>query len=237
MTCGWERLPRHPIVLVHGFLGFDPLGTGRLSGHYFRGIREHLEHLGCSVFLVNLPPTASVAVRATELARQVNAIEADRVNMVAHSMGGLDCRYALALLGLAQKTASLITVGTPHRGTPIADLVDRGGVSVLSGEGLRDLTTSAAEEFNASVGDAESVFYGSFVGASTSVQSFLSAGYEYLRRISGPNDGIVPADSQRWGRILGEVDADHLAQVGWSRHFDTRPLYTFLVTHLASIGS
>lgn len=39
-----------------------------------------------------------------------------KVNIIAHSKGGLDCRYALAKLGTDQYTASLTTINTPHRG-------------------------------------------------------------------------------------------------------------------------
>lgn len=235
IVAGVCRLPRHPIVLVHGFLAFDAFGTGRLSRRYFRGIREFLEGLGCSVYVLSLPAAAAVSVRAAELVRQVNEIREAHVNIVAHSMGGLDARYAVAELGLAGRAAAVITLGTPHRGTPIADLVEP-GAALVTGEGLHDLTTSRAAEFNAKVHDVRSVFYGSIVGASSSVQSCLSGGYEYLRRIVGPNDGVVPSESQQWGNVLGEVDADHLAQIGWSRRFDTRPLYGALMRQLAGIG-
>lgn len=235
VTSGQSPVTRHPIVLVHGFLGFDSLGIRHLSRRYFRGVREFLETLGCHVYVLSLPATSAVAVRATELVRQVNEIREDRVNVVAHSMGGLDARYAVSKLGMSRRAASVVTLGTPHRGTPIADLVES-GVAFVTGEGLHDLTTARAAELNAELPDSKHVFYGSIVGSSTSVQGCLSAGYEYLRRIAGPNDGVVPASSQPWGKVLGEVDADHLAQVGWSRHFDARPLYAALVRQLASIG-
>ena len=49
-------------------------------------------------------------------------IRARKVNIIAHSMGGLDARYAIAKLGLADRVASLVTIGTPHLGTPLANL-------------------------------------------------------------------------------------------------------------------
>jgi hypothetical protein len=53
---------------------------------------------------------------------------------------------------------------------------------------------------------------------------------------SGPNDGIVPASSQRWGQVLREVEADHWAQVGWSLRFDAVTLYEEILRDLASLG-
>jgi triacylglycerol lipase len=226
---------RHPIVLAHGYLGFGSLAKKALSGRYFRGVREFLESLGCDVHVLVVPATASVAVRAEALARQVQALRAERVNIIAHSMGGLDARYAISKLGLSSRVASLITVGTPHRGTPIADLLGLSAREML-GEGLRDLTTERVARFNDSVPDAESVLYGSIVGAASSVSRFLAPAYDYLLRTSGRNDGLVPASSQPWGRLLREVDADHLAQIGWARRVDFRALYAPLVTYIASVG-
>jgi triacylglycerol lipase len=84
-------------------------------------VRERLEALGYDVHLARLSPTGSVSLRAAQLARQVESIRAERVNIIAHSMGGLDARYAITHLGLHSRVASLTTIGTPHHGTPIAD--------------------------------------------------------------------------------------------------------------------
>ena len=36
-------------------------------------------------------------------------------------MGGLDARYMIGQLGMADRVAALLTVTTPHRGSPYAD--------------------------------------------------------------------------------------------------------------------
>jgi triacylglycerol lipase len=150
-------------------------------------------------------------------------------------MGGLDARYALSKLGLAPNVASLTTLGTPHRGTPIADLVDRAALGGV-GEGMHDLTTSRAAAFNDAIPDVGSVLYTSIVGATSTVSPLLEPAYEYLLHTAGENDGLVPASSQPWGSYVTRVKADHLAQIGWARRFDLRKLYAPLVTHLASFG-
>lgn len=48
---------------------------------------------------------------------------ADKVNLVAHSKGGLDSKYMLRSLGMEDKVASLTTLCTPHRGSPIASYI------------------------------------------------------------------------------------------------------------------
>ena len=45
------------------------------------------------------------------------------MNIIAHSMGGLDSRVIISRLGYEDKVASLCMVGTPNRGSYIADLV------------------------------------------------------------------------------------------------------------------
>src|SRR5467141_4710144 len=113
--------PRLPVVLAHGFLGFDEIELGRSKHLYFRGIGTHLEKLGAQVYSPRVPPASSISARAQRLADLIRAVPEPRVNIVAHSMGGLDARYAISRLGLADKVASLVTIGAPHLGTPLAD--------------------------------------------------------------------------------------------------------------------
>ena len=242
---------KHPIVLAHGYFGFDAIPIPRFRTEYFRGVRESLNALGYEVHALRVAPVASVAFRANQLKQQIDALSAPRVNIVAHSMGGLDARYAIARLGLEHRVASLTTIGTPHHGTPLADrtrillgdwarvrrMLNSVGANV---DGLYDLTTRRMEEFNRAVVDSPGVAYSSVIGfvntETPTVHALLAPGHAYLTKIAGPNDGIVPADSQRWGKVLGEVFADHWAQVGWSPGFDVRSFYVRLAEQLAELG-
>jgi len=243
--------PRHPLVLAHGILGFDQLKVAGLRPEYFRGVPERLRGLGAEVHAVRVHPLSSVKERAAELARAVQQLDARRVNIVAHSMGGLDARYAITKLGLAAKVASLTTIGTPHRGTPLADagtelLGDRlrlRGVLEKLGLGLDafyDLTTSRMQAFNEAVPDARGVLYGSYVartqGLALALNPLLLPTYLYLSDRVGENDGLVPTDSQRWGELLGRVEADHWAQIGWSAGFDAPAFYSELLRELTARG-
>ena len=86
------RGPPLPVILVHGLFGFDRIGVV----HYFRGIATHLETLGCHAHAVRLPRAASVPQRARRLVELIERLGHPRVDLIAHSLGGLDARYALA---------------------------------------------------------------------------------------------------------------------------------------------
>ena len=240
---------RHPIVLAHGFMGFDAIALGRLREEYFRGVRAQLEQRGHRVQLLRVSPVASIRKRAEQLAEQVAAIDAERVNIVAHSMGGLDARYAISRLGLQTRVASLTTIGTPHHGTPLADSAAfltafglPGRLSAGLGADLRgfyDLGTERMRAFNATVPDAPEVAYRSYCGwlpKGASVHQLLLPTFTLMHRFVGNNDGIVPALSQCWGEPLGDVAADHWAQIGWSNGFDVKRFYAELALALARKG-
>ena len=82
-------LLRHPVVLVHGVVGFDEISLGARRHEYFRGVAENLRRHGVEVYRVRIPNGASVSVRARHLARWIERIPSPRVNIIAHSMGCL----------------------------------------------------------------------------------------------------------------------------------------------------
>jgi triacylglycerol lipase len=171
------------------------------------------------------------------------------VNIIAHSMGGLDARYAITQLGLRGRVASLTTIGTPHYGTPLARAVPLLGGFAMAGkmlgsfgqdlQGFVDLSPDRMTAFNLAVQNDPDVAYASYVGwvpAGSPLHPLLAPGFRYLKRVAGDNDGIVPAASQRWGDVMGEVHADHWAQIGWSRGIDVRLFYEALARRLAEQG-
>src|SRR4051794_6327563 len=115
------------IVLAPGLLGFSRIPPAE----YFRGVKVHLEtrFSGTRVLAAETHPTGTVEFRAEFLARQIAELleqgtasgsNGGWVHIVAHSMGGLDARHLVTrnLHGLAPRIASVVTVGTPHRGSP-----------------------------------------------------------------------------------------------------------------------
>jgi triacylglycerol lipase len=242
------KATRHPILLAHGYFGFDRIGVASLGQEYFRGVRPRLEALGYSVFVTRVSPAGGIALRAAQLARQIERLGTP-VNIIAHSMGGLDARLAIARLGLAARVASLTTIGTPHHGTPLADMAARFGewrtlrllLSTIGVniDGLYDVSTRRMRDFNRVIQDCPGVVYASVIGALnadalSAVHSLLSPGHAYLLRKAGPNDGVVPATSQRWGESIAQVEADHWAQIGWFGSFDVESFYVQLAEGLAA---
>jgi triacylglycerol lipase len=241
-----------PVVLVHGLFGFDRIGVPGARFDYFRGISAHLSSLGCVSHAVKLPMMSSVPARAKALVTAIDALPHERVDLVAHSLGGLDARYALAHLGLASRVRSLVTIGTPHHGSPIADVFHQGqldwlrrlvGVLGLPITALEWLSSSALDKFNREVPDVAGVRYACVVGGlkkGSPIPITLMASHTWLQRVAGANDGVVPVSSQFWGETLAEIEADHFAQIGWRlgvrKTFDAAGLYAFVVARLGDVS-
>ena len=169
---------------------------------------ERLRASGVDVHVLRVSPVAHIASRARQLAAQIEQLGAERVNIVAHSMGGLDARYAIARLGMAPRVASLTTIGTPHRGTPLADLGSAllsgalGGVPAMLGA-IRDLCPRQMASFNQEIDDAPGVAYGCIVTAARAGQRpafarvLLPSAARRGQRRGGA--GVLPAVGRRPG--------------------------------------
>ena len=120
--------PPYPVVFVHGMAGFDALKVGGVSMDYFGNTVQDLEARGENVHRVVLPPFDTSDVRARELELQLTEImrrtNAAKLNLVAHSQGGLDARVLISPegLGWGDRIATLVTISTPHRGTIAANV-------------------------------------------------------------------------------------------------------------------
>ena len=175
----------YPIVLVHGLFGFSKIGPLE----YFYGVPELYTARGRQVFTPQLDAIQASEVRGAEL---VTAIEAARkqtgaakVVLIGHSQGGFDARWAAA--NDPDAVAAVVTLGTPHRGSPVADVASgllpgdaaaalsalanlfgaaqAGSTSSFAGA-LSTLTTSGAAAFNAATPDVPGIPYMSVAGRS-----------------------------------------------------------------------
>src|SRR4051794_23641245 len=219
---------QNPIVLVHGLMGFDSLRVRglRLRG-YFPGIEDELRRAGNRVHCASLSPTAGVAHRADELRAFLDHVApAEPVHVIAHSMGGLDARYAVSRLGMADRVLSLTTISTPHRGSPFADWGVRRlewlakplfKFFAMPDQAFYDLTTDGCRAFNADVPDVPTVRYFSVAGRCS--LAWLSPEWllphEVIRRAEGPNDGLVSVASATWGEQTDVWDGDHVSLINW----------------------
>lgn len=229
--------PKHPIVLAHGLMGFDEL---RLAGsllpglQYWRGITEALRANGCEVIIAHVPPSASIEDRAARLSECIEAKAAGKkVNIIAHSMGGLDSRYMISRLKPENvKVLSLTTVASPHRGSAFADFVMKQVGPIFSPKFWQSLDSMGIstgafdqltrrymlEEFNPKTPDDPSVRYFSYgaVKQPTLWSPFRQPG-RIVRMKEGENDGLVSVGSAKWGTYKGTlVDVSHLDLINWT---------------------
>ena len=121
--CLWDcsyAKTKYPIVLAHGMAGFDALFG---VYEYWYGIPSALRDKGATVFVTEVSQFNSTEVRGEQLIDQIETITAitgkPRVNLIGHSHGGLDVRYAAA--ARPDLVASVTSVGTPHKGADLAD--------------------------------------------------------------------------------------------------------------------
>ncbi len=218
-----------PIVLQHGLFGFGGIQVGSLKMSYFHKIDRAIAERGHPVIVSRVHPTGSIERRAMQLKQNILRQPASidhpdgRVIILAHSMGGLDARYMISRLGMAQRVSALVTISTPHRGSPYADwclthLGQRLGAVKLMHllnvdvQAVSDLTTAACINFNESVPNVPQVKYFSISAARpwNRVPPFLMHSHQIIQQAEGENDGLVSVRSAQWGQHLETWPADHL---------------------------
>lgn len=227
-----------PIVLVHGILGFNRLAAvGMTIASYFRLIPEALRDAG---HLVPEPPALNPAGSIKERAEGLkNYLESNadvaggKVHIIAHSMGGLDSRFMISKLGMERRVLSLTTIATPHHGSPIADIVQKGAGTLLSElstrlgvdvKGVADLTTDACEQFNKDVPDVAGIVYSSiaaqFDPPLLGPGSLARFAHDIIEKSEGPNDGLVSVQSAKLSERPGWTSLDvwqanHFRVINW----------------------
>jgi triacylglycerol lipase len=115
--------PPYPFVLAHGFFGFDQF-AGLDFETYFYNVQANLAKQGEIVDTPAVDPFNDSDTRGAELLVAVQKFLAEtgaaKVNLIGHSQGGLDARVVANLR--PDLVASVVTVSTPHHGSPIGDV-------------------------------------------------------------------------------------------------------------------
>jgi triacylglycerol lipase len=209
-------------------MGFGDISVGPIKIPYFRGIDRALRERGHGLIISRVHPTGSIERRARELKANIErGLEQtdgneDRVIVIAHSMGGLDARYMIAKLGMHDRVAALLTITSPHRGSPYADwclenLGRRlGGLKLikclgLDMEAIADLTTESCRKFNRRIKNVPGVLYFSVSAARPwhRVPPWAMHSHKVIAGAEGENDGLVSVKSSTWGEHLGVWPTDH----------------------------
>ena len=236
----------HTILLAHGVLGFGADLKVRLPAQYFNGVAAHLEGQGHRVFAPSVDPIGTIARRGRQLAERILEVPlepGEKLHVIAYSMGGLDARHALSKItdeGLSERVAArvatLVTVGTPHRGSPVADAITNPSLPLFqkippllrdafldAAPALAYLTTEAAARFDRETPDVPGVRYIEVAGDAVKAGKGLFV-FQLAAAIGGikseVNDGVVTrASALRDGtghEHLDDWPVDHAGAIGWS---------------------
>ncbi|MBC8547384.1 triacylglycerol lipase [Clostridiaceae bacterium NSJ-31] len=215
---------RYPLVLVHG-VGFRDLKYF----NYWGRIPKELIRNGATVYYGHQEAWGTIEANAAEMKENILEIlretGCEKVNIIAHSKGGLDSRYLISALGMGDRVASLTTMSTPHRGSLVIDKLLRlpdgffrwlaKGVNAYFRRlgdhdpdfyhAVRQFSTPFAAGFNRSVPDRPEVFYQSYTSVMGGLfsDSLLCFPYSVVKAVEGENDGLVSIESAKWGEFRG----------------------------------
>ena len=215
---------RYPVLMVHG-MGFR---DNRIFNYWGR-IPRSLEELGCRIYYGGQDSNGDIESNALVIARRIDEIlketGAEKVNIIAHSKGGLDSRYAISTLGMGDRVASLTTMSTPHNGSVTLDKLLRfpaflvragcfftdcwyrilGDRHPATYKVIHSFTTARAREFNLSNPDDGRVFYQSyaFVMKNPGSDFFMWLTCLAVKLMEGENDGLLTPESARWTNFRG----------------------------------
>ncbi len=230
----------YPVLMCHGYGGFTMLLTPAPLHNSCMRLRGY----GIHAFAPNIVPYATIEIRAEQWAEVIQKLISqygyEKMNVVAHSMGGLDIRYAISNLSMADSIASLTTVASPHHGTSLAELVlntpetlkeklgeliDWFGESIYPGQksdavaAVEQLTRDyITTEFNPNTPDAKQVLYFSYsaaVGKGTKepLNPIYRLQNQLIYQNEGVNDSFVTVKSAKWGKHINTLPISHLEQI------------------------
>jgi hypothetical protein len=120
--------PKKALILVHGwqpfkfkceqFIGFDP-AEGNLGGLIQKLSDEPSVRSKYDLYIYKYPTNSHILAASEDLQNRIEQRELDKPVIIGHSMGGLVGRGLISAFGKDQ-LSGMITLGTPHRGSPLA---------------------------------------------------------------------------------------------------------------------
>ncbi|MCL2136985.1 MAG: hypothetical protein FWH40_05640 [Coriobacteriia bacterium] len=225
----YQCATRWPILLVHG------VASRRAERFAYWGrIPETLEQYGARVYVSTQDAWGRYESNAKQLRAEILQIlkteHVEKVNLIAHSKGGLDSRVLATLPDMHNRIASISTLSSPHLGikslnwialTP--ELVKRVMTTpldvffILSGDSnpaflyvLDDLSERTMQEFNEHYPLPDDVYFQSFsaIKRKISDSGAFALSSSILQVVEGDNDGVVPAWSSDFGNYQGVLNAE-----------------------------
>ena len=217
---------RYPILMVHG-MGFHDVNMKTLG--YWGRIPKALEDEGCTLYYGGQDSNGSIEDNGRFLCDRIRDLCSEhgieKFNVIAHSKGGLDIRYAISTLGIGDRIASLSTISTPHNGSITVDklmrfpdfmirfvcgicdiwLRFRGDRKPGTYRAIRAFTTKEASIFNENNPDREGIYYQSFAFTYKTFFSDVLLWFPHfvVKMVEGENDGLLTPRAVRWGDFRG----------------------------------
>lgn len=230
MAVDWAALsievPR-PVLMAHGIFS---------SGSTWSLWTTNFASLGIPSATLDMGKLDGIQNNARKISARVNTLRqrwgVNKVNLLAHSKGGLDSRHYVEDNDTVTK---LVQLGTPNAGSPLADTVQRGAIALvgvvgtaiidsLAGPASYQLTTPYMGVYNRFHGSNPNVQYTSLAGdyrfGGWGVKDFFVRNF-----YGGPSDTVVPvwsvhalgyAAHMRYRSEGGNKQAQHTSLTGSS---------------------
>jgi triacylglycerol lipase len=240
---GRNVLLKYPVLLVHGSGIRDKI----LGINYWGRIPKEIEKKGIKVYYGGTDAWGSIEKNARMLKIRIENIiretGVDKINIVAHSRGGLEARYLISSLHLHDSIASLTTISTPHKGVkamnialyipgfiykPAAFFMDLwykilGDKNPDFYRSSKQLSERECSEFNKTNEDNPQVYYQSYAAK---MKYFFSDIFylllnPFLMITDGENDGLCPVYSAKWGDFKGIITTEGKFGISHSGIIDT----------------
>jgi triacylglycerol lipase len=215
---------KYPLLMLHG-IGFRDYKYI----NYWGRIPALLIKNGAKVYYGHQQAWGTIEDNAAEIKQKLLDIISEtgckKVNIIAHSKGGLDARYLISTLGMKENVASLTTISTPHRGSELLTVLGKmkeknymklcrimntyfkklGDTNPDAYTSSRQLLPEYCEEFNKNNPDAEGIYYQSYASQMKAPTShgLLMVPFAVMKWVSGNNDGLVNIESAKWGEFKG----------------------------------
>ena len=217
---------KYPIVLIHGtgFRDYKKL-------NYWGRVPKALTAEGADIYYGCQDCWGTIEYNSSIIKNNVldviSKTGAEKVNLIAHSKGGLEARYMICELGMEQYIASLTTISTPHHGSKTVDKFYNYPTflyklisffvniyfKILGDKepdfytASRQFSTYFCERFNTKIINSREIFYQSY--ASIMKNSFsdilMAVPHSVVKIFEGDNDGLVTPDSAKWGEYKGLI--------------------------------
>ena len=216
--------PEFGFIFLHGFLGRAETRIAGRTFEYFRGLRAIAEEFNIELAVPQMPGRTGVADRADVASQAIAQMQASKIVLVGNSMGGLVARTLAYEFDPAHRIKSVITIATPHRGSPLADLALEGKNGMpefivdLFKDAVHDLSVFNADAFNMATPNRADVDYYSWAFARDvdEMSMLLKSRAKEIYEIEGLNDGLVSVKSATWATCAPIQRGDHLESIGWS---------------------